>query len=174
MHSKQTILGSDKPAGHSQRVYQLGWSFWIAPWGLAKLPSTKLPEGLREACKTRTFFAGMTFGPWLDAKLRCLWVPATCLLFVDKYCCFCVCLFLVFFLFVVRWFGWMDGCLWLLWNWPSNNTGDYVTPESGTFFTHEHGRSLTDPLLSTTKKYCMFSFVVGGFHTHMKTRTTTN
>lgn len=23
--------------------------------------------------------------------------------------------------------------------------GEYVTPESGTFFSHEHGRSLTEP-----------------------------
>ena len=47
----------------------------------------------------------------------------------------CLCLYFFVFLFVVLLF-------WVTW------LGDYMTPESGTFFSHEQGRSLTVSFLN--------------------------
>lgn len=41
--------------------------------------------------------------------------------------------------------------------------GDYVTPESGTFFTHEQGRSLTEAGFDIVCFSCTAMSVVSGY-----------
>ena len=53
----------------------------------------------------------------------------------ERVWCLCLCLYFFVFLFVVLLF-------WVTW------LGEYMTPESGTFFSHEQGRSLTVSFLN--------------------------
>lgn len=107
---------------------------------------------LRRRSRTRMSLQRTCSGPQDAANHQFLWIPVTWLCQTSFSCSLGL-------------WGHILCQSRVCWNTLSSNSGDYVTPESGTFLSHETGRSLTEVQLQSVGVYllCLCGMVLNNW-----------